>query len=171
MKKNTNIIFTITILLLLSANIVYSFSIPGLLESKEKASNVVVPGWYGLADWELQECSVWGGTEESQIGARTASPIYLSQTTLTLQGQKRLMPDNTTFYEVSWYFHPNELAVAYTIIMSKDDGTTKSIGGATANPAAGSEGYYYTYLTESDYTFVKMDYVSNWIEVPIVSIE
>ena len=61
-----------------------------------------VQEWYDVAEWELELCRVWGGTAEAYNVVN--GPTYLSETTVTLQGQKsEKMPDNTTMYEVAWY--------------------------------------------------------------------
>jgi len=65
--------------------------------------------WYPVDDWELEVCSKWGGTLEAQSEATSSNPIYLSQTTLSLQGRKQvyIVPGvNRNLYKISWYLEP-----------------------------------------------------------------
>lgn len=142
--------------------------------SKQSSSfNPKIDAWYPVENWELELCSKWGGTKEAQSGATSSSPIYLSQTTISLQGKKQeyyIDGFNKTLYTVSWYLEPI-LEMSYRVYLINDDESLSfKISDGTASyssPGAGFESEYY----DAEYTAVKMDYGTNWLIVPLVDLE
>jgi len=106
-----------------------------------------IEDWYGVSKEEIEICSKWGGTETAQKGGSLSSPIELSQLTLTLQAQKKTMPDNTTLYEISWYIQPVKNPVDYEVVLT-GDGTYNITEGEASYENAGV-GYFTQYLEAS----------------------
>jgi hypothetical protein len=163
MKKIKHIVNIIIFLILLNiAN--------GFLSSESK-----IVEWYGVADWELDACSKWGGTEESQQSTSKSSNVFLSQLTLTLQGKKTEYPDGSYLYEFTWYIQPVGGSVRYEVIaFNSASGSPYVIDDAIVEESAilGGGGYQ-SHITTENYDKIKMIYdqgTTNEIELPIVTV-
>ena len=57
--------------------------------------------------WYVEFCREWGGTKIARSGARvTGKPLFISQTTVTLQAINESFPDGDKIYKVSYYVQP-----------------------------------------------------------------
>jgi len=138
-----------------------------------RSFNPSIDAWYAVEDWELEVCSKWGGTQEVASGATSSSSVFLSRTTLSLQGEKQtydITGVNQSLYAISWYLEPLT-SMSYRIELI-DDATATPFrlddGEASyENPAIGYHSEYY----DINYTSVKMTYGLEWIEVPLIEIE
>ena len=132
-----------------------------------------IDDWYAVEDWELEVCSMWGGTDEAMAGATSSSPIYLSQTTLSLQGKKQeynIAGVNQTLYTISWYFEPMEELGYMVELVDDSTGAAFKIEEGTATmsePAVGFHAEYY----DIEYTAVRLWYGSEWLKVPLINLE
>jgi len=130
----------------------------------------VIPGWYGVEQWEINECVRWGGATEAQSSYSTeGGPVLLSQTTLSLQAKKIVynIRNATTLYEASWYLEPIGSDMDYTIHLTNPDGNNKLIAEGSAKRSEPVKGYYADYHT-TDYKNIKMSYGGKALEVPII---
>lgn len=130
----------------------------------------VVLDWYAVEDWELEVCSKWGGTEEAQSGASYSSPIFLSQTTLSLQAKKETydqIENASSLYKVSWYLEPIEDINYQVLLRGNESPITIAEGEVTYDQPA--QGYYAAYHNNS-YTKIRMIYGGEWIELDVVEI-
>lgn len=132
-----------------------------------------VDSWYSVEPWELEVCSIWGGTREAASDATSSTSIYLSQTTLSLQGRKQTYDIggfNKTLYTVSWYMEP--LAdMSYRVELVNDDKMISfKIDDGKASYSSPAIGYHSEYY-DAEYTEVKMLYGTNWLKVPIIELQ
>ena len=130
----------------------------------------VIPGWYGVEEWEIEVCTQWGGAEEAQNSYSTeGGPVILSQTTLSLQAKKISynIENVSTLYEASWYLEPLGEDMAYSIYLINQNGNNKLIGEGTATKSKPLNGYYANYHN-SDYTQIKMSYGGKTLQIPII---
>jgi len=131
-----------------------------------------IDDWYAVEDWELEVCSMWGGTQEAQSEATSSNPIYLSQTTLSLQGRKQhhnVPGVNRSLYTVSWYLEPLTEMDYRIELVNDDESITFRLDDGTASysePAAG----YHTEYYDIEYTQVKMIYGAEWLKVPLITL-
>lgn len=74
-----------------------------------------IVNWYEIEDWELDVCRSWAGTDNVDYSANIDfGSLFISQLTITLQGQKTVYSNyltdnvsiNTTTYEVAYYTQP-----------------------------------------------------------------
>lgn len=135
--------------------------------------NPRIDAWYAVEDWELEYCSKWGGTKEAQSEATSSTAIYLSQTTLSLQGKKQsydIEGVNQSLYTVSWYLEPLEDMSYRVELVSDDESITFRVSDGEASYSAPAAGYHSEYY-DVRYSAVKMYYGVNWLRVPLVKIE
>lgn len=115
--------------------------------------------WYQVEDWELEVCRKWGGTTDSYN--IVSGPTYLSQTTVTLQGEKsEKMPDDTTLYEVAWYIEDatnRSLEYAVRLRNSETVETKRIVGKTSVGGNEAASGYEAEYLSE-EYDQVQLGY-------------
>ncbi len=100
--------------------------------------------WYDVEQWEIDACRIWGGASSANrasSGADEVSTITLSQLTATLQAKKQSYPDNTTFYEISWYIEPITGSVSYKILLinSLGESTVLVPSGIAGSPGGSSQ--------------------------------
>jgi len=128
--------------------------------------------WYAVEDWEYELCSKWGGTQEAESGATSSDPIYLSQTTLSLQGKKQTYDiDGVSkiLYTVSWSLEPMS-TVSYRIdLINASESIILKIAEGSATSSLPIADFHTNYYDEN-YTAVKMQYGSKWIKVPLVKL-
>jgi len=130
----------------------------------------VIPGWYGVEEWEIDVCTMWGGAEEAQEGYITeGGPVLLSQTTLSLQGKKIVynIGNQSSLYEASWYLEPIGEDINYTVHIIDAEGNIIQIGSGTASLTGPAKGYYAEYH-EANYTDIKLAYGDRFLQIPIV---
>ena len=137
-----------------------------------RESNYIDPriDWYPISEWELQVCKKWGGTQEAESGATVSKAVYLSQTTLSLQGRKQsydIEGVNTTLYTASWYLEPVG-EIEYRVELISDNDTFRLDEG-TADYSSPAHGYYAEYHNKN-FTGVKMTYGGEWVIVPLVEL-
>jgi hypothetical protein len=129
----------------------------------------VIEDWYGVADWEQEVCQKWGGSgvEEGYAhGSFSSTGDALQSTTITIQAQKTVYPDQTNnVYEVAWYVEPKDAQITYSIIMQSTS-NTKQLAQGTAAPNAPAKSYYSEELT-TEYTQAVLTIPGNQIVVPI----
>lgn len=145
-----------------------------IVSTKESSSfNPRVDAWYSVEPWELEVCSKWGGTQEAQSGATSSKVVYLSQTTLSLQGRKQIYTIegfNKTLYTASWYLEPLS-DIGYRVELTNDDESVSfKISDGDASYSAPAVGYYSEYY-DIKYTAIKMIYGLEWIKVPLINVE
>ncbi len=132
-----------------------------------------VDNWYSVEPWELEVCSIWGSTREAASDATSSTSVYLSQTTLSLQGRKQtynIEGFNKTLYTVSWYLEP--LAdMSYRVeLVNNDESISFKIDDSKASYSSPAIGYHSEYY-DVEYTAVKMLYGANWLKVPIIELQ
>ncbi len=133
--------------------------------------NPLVDSWYTIQPWELEFCQEWGGTQESKSGVTKSKAIYLSQTTLSLQGRKQVYEVegfNQTLYTASWYLEPLS-DMDYKVELKGGTSEPYTLEEGTAKYTSPAIGYYSDYNDEG-YTMVKMTYDGEFIKVRIVDI-
>ncbi len=106
----------------------------------EENSDTEVKDWIAVDDWEVELCTMWGGTEEQYATETEAISPELSQLTLTIQAKKKAL-SNSTLYEVAWYIGPLADSVEYTIIVTSETGQTKELYAGIANHITGDANY------------------------------
>ncbi len=140
-----------------------------LLSISIALSQVTIPGWYKLEDWEIDVCSKWGGTADAQLGGGTAEgSSYMYSTTVTLQGQKSNVTvdgENRTVIEAAWYFRPIDSEQQYSITLIGS--SRKTIYTGSAKPEFGDSNYY-AEESSVDYDYVMIKYETGALTVPIV---
>ena len=130
--------------------------------------------WYTVEDWELEVCRKWGGTAQAYNVVN--GPTYLSQTTVTLQGEKTVNPDETILYEVAYYIEDaldRSIEFAVRLKNSENNKYKRVVGRTSLNAGEVKSDYWAQYLTE-EYDQVHLGYVvedsgkMTIITVPIV---
>ncbi len=134
-----------------------------------------VQNWYAVEDWEVEVCRKWGGTPESYNVDN--GPTYLSQTTVTLQGEKsEKLPDDTVMYEVGYYIEDamnRSLEFAVRLKKKDKDEYKRVVAPTNLGKGEANSGYWAEYLTD-EYDQVMMGYelkgsdITTIITVPIV---
>jgi len=137
------------------------------------AGTYVMP-WYEVDDWEIEECSKWGGTESAEtISSGTVGYSNMDSASATLQSSRKNLPiDEETFtyiYEVAWYYHPIDESKTYKIRMIGPT-KTENIYEATASDNDGDSGYHAFESTE-DFTYAQMIHEDGQFKVPVVEKE
>jgi len=118
--------------------------------------------WYDVEAWELEVCQKWGGTDEANSGISSGdSRNFLSQLTLTLQGEKvQFMIDDSTYttqYRIGWYFVSIEKNYTYDVVL--DAGSPKVlVDDEEASIFSGQSGFYAFYENNTEYDTVTLEY-------------
>jgi len=151
--------------------ILLTFFVVFLLSTRLTNSAIqVIPGWYGVEQWEIDVCNQWAGSEEAQGGASTqGEPTTLSRTTVSLQAKKTVynIENQSNLYESSWYLEPIGNDIDYQVHLIDSQGIRNKIGEGTATKTEAAKGYYADYAT-NDYQFVEIDYGISVLTVPVV---
>lgn len=133
-------------------------------------SDSTIPEWYKVENWEIEVCSKWGGTADAQLGGggTAEGSSYMFSTTVTLQGQRSTVTEdgeNTTVYEVAWYFRPMDGEQQYSITLMGS--RPKTIYTGSAKPEFGDSNYH-AVESDQEYDSVKIKYETGSLVVPIV---
>jgi len=133
----------------------------------------VVEDWYGVEDWELEVCQKWGGggvEEGFAHGSFATTGSGLQSTTLTVQAQKTVYPDETkSLYEVAWYVEPSEGTITYSIIMQGPTNTKDLVQQGSASPNTPGKNYHSEELT-AEYDRVILTIPGQTINIPIACV-
>jgi hypothetical protein len=135
--------------------------------------NPRIDDWYTIEPWELEICSKWGGTKEAQSGATSSAAIYLSQTTLSLQGKKQsydIAGVNRSLYTVSWYLEPLDEMSYRVELINDDESISFKVGDGDSSYSEPAVGYHSEYY-DKEFTAVKIQYGLNWLKVPLIDLE
>jgi len=133
-----------------------------------------LPTWYAVSQWEIEVCSKWGGSELAKAGAVTASPIALSQITLTLQAEGYIFSDKNipnssveNLYTLSWYIEPVTGGLDYAVRLYDNAGAWAEVAVGQSrvnNPGVGHETLYHP----SIFTKARLLFGSNYLELPVI---
>jgi hypothetical protein len=133
----------------------------------------VVDEWYGVDDWELDVCQKWGGggVEEGYAhGSFATTGSGLQSTTLTVQAQKTVYPDQTSsLYEIAWYVEPSEGTISYSIIMQGPTATKDLVQQGSAAPNSPGKNYHSEELT-AEFDRVILTIPGQTINIPIACV-
>lgn len=133
---------------------------------------VTIPQWYEVSEEEILFCQQYAGTTTPEsiyttdASAQAFQPV--SKLTLSLQGYYTTQYENT-LYEIAWYVHPLSEDLTYTIVVTKEDGTTEEFTTLFATVVDGSAGYEAFESTEQ-YTEISiiLEDGSNALTVPFI---
>lgn len=160
MKTKKIIWISILLMVLLVTPIKSGETYQYFMDGEIYSFNPRIDNWYDVEDWELEVCRKWGGTPSAYNVDN--GPTYLSQTTITLQGEKsEKLPDETTMYEVAYYIEDamnRSLEYAVGLYNPNTEEYKRIVGITSLSENEAASGYEAYYLSE-EYTQVDLGYV------------